>query len=369
MKKNNVVEYLIIIFIISTILCGCRYNVKNNSNVLKNTFDMKTASNVIETYMNYLIKGQISNAKKLYSKDLKSSLLQENENKNLKIFGYNLSDSNQVGKSGIFILNVSRTYIDKPFTSLDQYSIKVIKEGEEYKISEIKSIIQEEAFVYKNKIRLKSKDKANTNLVMSFRSFPSYVFSKDDEANINKLPVPKKNIGIMNLSYEGGMLAITTYDRNCYIGIVNIDQSLAVQGSQGGQSQGESDEESSTQESGNSGTVIEVPIGEEIITLDLLKDSKVNFMEFSKDEKFLAVQYTNSKVGNCIRVYRSDSGDMINYKFEEKFPLNKVNIVFSSFDEDILNFDVISKKNQDPSLSDITGKWQLDMKSFEAVRI
>lgn len=368
MNKKNVFIYVTVIFLICGTLTGCKSNTQNNSD-LKETFDMKAASNVIETYMNYITKGQTENAEKLYSKDLLTSPV-KSENEDLKIFGYNLADSNQVGKSAIFTLNVSRTYINKPFASLDQYSIKVTKEGQEYKISEIKSIIQEEVFIYKNKIRMKSKDKANTDLVMSFKSFPGYVFSKDDKANINKQPVPRHNIGIMNLSYEGDELAITTYDKNCYIGIINIDQSLAVQGGENGQGQGQSNGDDASMEDGSdSNGILEIPIGQEIVTLDLLQDSKVDLVEFSKDEKFLAVQYSNAKVHNCIRMYRVDGGDMIDYKFEEKFPLDKVDVVFSSFDEDILNFDVIAKKDQDPSLSNIVGKWQMDLKNFETVRM
>ncbi|WP_446898073.1 hypothetical protein ACSVC9_14105 [Clostridium sp. LBM24168] len=368
MNRRNVFLYVIIILLICGTLTGCKSSAQNNSN-LEETFDMKAASNVVETYMNYMIKGQTENAKKLYSKDLFKSPAKKDD-KDLKIFGYNLADSNQVGRSGIFTLNVSRTHTNKPFASLDQYSMKVTKEGQEYKISEIKTIVQEEVFIYKNKIRMKSKEKANTNLVISFKSFPGYVFSKDDKASINKLSVPKSNVDIMNLSYEGDMLAVTTYNGNCYIGVINIDQSLAVQAGESGQDQGQNSTDNENMEDSNeSNGIVEVPIGQEIITLDLLKDSKVNFVEFSKDEKFLAVQYSSAQVGNCIRMYRVDGGDMIDYKFEEKFPLDKVNVVFSSFDEDIVNFDVVAKKNQDPSLSNIIGKWQLDLKSFEAVRM
>lgn len=368
MKKRRVFIYVTIILLICEALTGCRSNT-NNSLQLKETFDMKAALNVVDTYMNYMIRGQVANAEKLYSEDILKSQV-KTQDKDLKIFGYNMADSNQVGKSGIFTLNISRTNTNKPFASLDQYSLKVIKEGHEYKISEIKSIVQEEAFIYKNKIRMKSKDKADTKLIMSFRSFPGYVFSKDDKAKIDKLPVPRRNIGILNFSYEGDMLAVTTCDSNCYIGVINIDQSLAVQGGQDAQGQGnEGATGGGMEDESESDSIVEVPIGQEIVTLDLLKGGKVDFMEFSKDEKLLAVQYSNAQVDNCIRMYKVDGGDMIDYKFEEKFPLDKVSVVFSSFDDDILNFDVIAKKSQDMSLSNIIGKWQLDLKSFEAVRM
>lgn len=80
-------------------------------------------------------------------------------------------------------------------------------------------------------------------------------------------------------------------------------------------------------------------------------------------------QYTNANIGHCIRLYKANSGDIVDYKFEEKFPLDKVDVVFSSFDEDILNFDVTPKNNSSESLSKLTGKWKLSLKNFKAVKM
>ena len=42
-----------------------------------------------------------------------------------------------------------------------------------------------------------------------------------------------KKFSSINFSYEGEKLAISTYNKNSFIGIVNIDESLAVQGDAG----------------------------------------------------------------------------------------------------------------------------------------
>ncbi|WP_207719466.1 hypothetical protein [Clostridium sp. cel8] len=359
-----------VVFIVSFLICiifftSCAKSIKKEYS-FEDTFDMKLASNIVETYMKYLTKGETESIKKLYSKDLLKSPV-NNENSKLRIWGYNVEDKSKIGQSAIFLIDVSRSYIDEPFASLDKYSIKVVKENNEYKISKIDNAVEQEAFVYKNKIRMKSKDSANTSMIISLKSFPNYVFAKNDEANLDKLPVPKYNLGIMNFSYDGSMLGVTTYDKNSYIGVIKIDQSMSVQGNMQDGGQGDSGQDS--QDSEGNQDVVEKPIGKEIVTLDFLKDSKVNFMEFSKDEKFLAVQYNNKDIGNCIRVYIIDDGDMIDYEFEEKFPMDKVDIDFSSFDDDVLNFDVVAKKNDDTSVSDIIGKWQLDLIKFKAVRM
>ena len=45
--------------------------------------------------------------------------------------------------------------------------------------------------------------------------------------------VPIKEFSSINFSYEGEKLAVSTYNKNSFIGIVNIDESLAVQGDAG----------------------------------------------------------------------------------------------------------------------------------------
>ncbi|MBP2033952.1 hypothetical protein J2Z42_002665 [Clostridium algifaecis] len=365
MKKNNIIKFLLFIFIICGLLVGCENNTKSNSQQTKDTFDMKAATNVANIYMDYLIKGDMVNIRKLYSKSMTKTPI-KNENNKLNIFGYSIQDIVQVGESGVFKINVSRSDTEKAFASLDEYSIKIIKENNNYKVEETNNVVQKEAFIYKSAIKMKTKDTADVNLVMALKAVPSYVFSKDDKANIEKVPVPRHNFGFMNFSYGGKLLAVTTYDKNCYIGVIKIDESLVTQGQESGSG-------SDSQDTGGGETKnkeeLEKPIGKEITSMDILKDVNVNFLEFSKDEKFLAVQYKTKDIGGCIRLYKVDGGDMAKYKFEDNFPLDKVNVVFSSFDEDTLSFDVLAKDKKNNSLSNIVGKWQLNLKDFKAVRM
>lgn len=366
-KKN--IRIIVMLFIIcSFTIIGCNQKKTEEAKETNQNFDMKAASNVSDTYMKYLVKGDIENVKKFYSKDLLKGDIRE-ENKNLKILGYSLFDTSEVGKSGIFKMRVSRADLNKPFTTLDEYSIKVKKENNDYKIDETNNTVQKEAFIENNQIRMRSKNNVNANLVMDIKTMPNYAFSKDDKANIDKISVPKSKFGIINFSYSGDNLAVSTQDKDSYIGIIKIDESLAVQGKdEGGGGEGNKSDQQGQQKEG-AGKAKEKPIGKEIVTLDLLKDSSIEFMTFSSDEKFLAVQYSKPDIGHCIRVYKSDGGDLIEFKFEEKYPLDKVNIIFSSFDKEILNFDVIPKKEGDKSASDVIGKWKLNMKDFKAVKM
>lgn len=357
--------FLFTLMMIPFILSGCKSDKKEEGKESTESFDMKAATNVADTYMKYLMKGDLENSKKFYSKDL----LKDSgaaENKSLRIFGYNLSDTSEVGKSGIFKMKVSRSDTTKPFGSLDEYSIKISKEESDYKISETNNNVQKEAFIENDQIRLRNKNNVSTNLVIDLGSIPNFAFSKDDKTNIDKIPVPKTKFGIVNFSYGGDNLAISTEDKDSYIAIIKIDESMAVQSDKGGDDKGGGGQQGGgkTGDGGGSKTK-EKPIGKEITTLDLLRDSRVEFMSFSPEEKHVAIQYTKAQIGHCIRVYKMDGGEMIPFKFEEKYPLDKVDITFSSYDKEALNYDVIPKKAGDKTITNTIGKWQLDLKEFK----
>lgn len=359
---------MFVVILFSGILFGCSSNEKINSTNIDENFDMKAAANTVDTYMKYLMKNDGENIKKLYSKELLKNPL-ANENENLNIMGYSLNDNSEVGRSGVFKVKIVRSDLSKPFSTLDEYSVKVIKEENDYKIGEISSILDREAFVEKNKIKMRSKDNISVNVIIGINNMPQYVFSKDDKANINKMSVPKSNFGILDFSYGGDYLALVTYDKNSYIGIVKIDETMEVQSSSTGSPGGQGSSESNNSQGNQIDEYNQKIIGKNIINLDILKNAKVEFLTFSSDEKFIALQYTNDSIGHCIRVYKMDSGDMISFKFEDNFPLNKVDVVFSSFDTDTLNFDVIFKANNRESLNDIVGKWRLNLKEYKAVKI
>ena len=241
---------------------------------------------------------------------------------------------------------------------MDEYAIKVVKDGAEYKISEVNSAPQKEAFVEGTGIRFRDKKNIKTNLIVDGAGLPKYAYARDDGAKLYKIVVPIKEFSSINFSYEGEKLAISTYNKNSFIGIVSIDESLAVQGD-AGKSSGQS-----SQGGGSGEMAKEKPIGKELIPIDLLLNCKVEFMAFSLDEKFLLVQYNKENVGKYIRVYKVDSGDMIPVNFEKDYPIEKVQIVFSSFGEGTMTYEVIPKSNVTSSETDIIGKWKLDLKDF-----
>jgi len=355
--------FYIMAFILAVTLLGCKSE-KPQEGGESNTFDIKSATNVVNTYMKYLMKEDYENGKRLYSQDLLSKLTPISDGE-MKVKGYNMSEINEVGKSGVFKVKVTRTNINKASASLDEYTFKVIKDGAEYKISEISSSSEKEAFYESGKIRFRSKDNIKTNLIIDASGIPQYAFSKDDKANVYKLPVPRNKFTNASFSYSGDKLGICTYDKDSYIGIIKIDESLAVQGGEEGKEGGAGGE---GDKSGSNVMPREKPIGKEITSVDVLKDCKVEFMTFSLDEKFMLAQYNKASVGKCIRIYKTDSGELIPVKFENNYPMDKVEIVFSSFDKGVVYFEVLSKGNVGKNEGDIIGKWVLDLKEFKVKR-
>ena len=123
-------------------------------------------------------------------------------------------------------LRVARTSMDSSLSCLDEYTIKIVKDGAEYKISEVTSSPQKEAFVEGTGIRFRDKKNVKSNLIIDKSGIPKYVYSKDDEARLYKILVPLKEFRSINFNYEGDKIAVSTYNKNSFIGVVNIDESL-----------------------------------------------------------------------------------------------------------------------------------------------
>jgi hypothetical protein len=353
---KKILSSLLILFCVLSFL-GCSKKEEEEKPKV-NAFEIKSAGNVVESYMNFIMKEDYENGKKLYTKELfrKVSKMPISD---IKIKGYNVTESNEVGRSGIFKVRVTRTSMVSSRSCLDEYSIKVVKDGADYKISEVASTPEKEAFVEGIGIRFRDKKNVKTNLIIDTAGFPKYAYSRDDGAKLYKMMVPMKEFGSINFGYEGDKLAVSTYNKNSFIAVVNIDESLAVQGDaakQGG--------DQSSQGAGSQVIAKEKPIGKELIPMDLLLNCKVEFMTFSLDEKFLVVQYTREDMGKSIRVYSVENGEMISMNFEKDYPVEKVQIVFSSFDKDAMTYEIMPKPNINSSDTDIIGKWKLNLKDF-----
>lgn len=368
MKKY--ISYILLFMFILTAL-GCSAIKKDSSKSPTgdgDEFNSKIATTVAQNYMNYIMSGDMESAKKLYSKEMSEKDVKVIQS-NLKILGYKMEEINEVGKSALIKMKVTRSVKDTASASLDSYNIKVSKEDGEYKIKEVGSQNEKEAFNEGYEIRLRQKNNVKTNLLIDMSGVPEFAFPKDDKANISKSPVPKKNFGNINFSYGGDKMAISTYNEDSYVGVVKIDESLAVQG---GDSTGGGDTGGGKQGQDNGkdkNKAREMPVGKEIISLDLIKAAKIHYMSFSLDEKFIMVQYEIINKGTTMRVYNVDNGQMIKVDIEKEFPMDFFDVTFYSFDNEVVNFDVKQKGNVTKEQIQKVGRWQIDLKDFKIKKL
>lgn len=343
----------------------------------KEKFDINIAINIVNTYMEYMLSGDIENAKELYSKELAEKSIEPYPT-DLKILGYKIFDIKEIGRSGVFNLKVVRGAPNKVISTLDYYHVKVELTENEYKIAEIATDTEKEAFLEGEGLRVKDKNKVKTNLIVDMSGIPYYAFPKNDAAMINKAPVPKESFGMISFNYNGERLAVTTKDeKDTYISIVEIDETITSpegNGGGGGASEGSGNGNGGGNVGGDGAggsklIIKEPPIGKGITSLDILQNATVENLMFSLEEEVVMAQYKVEGKGTTMRVYDVESGDLVDFNFQEKFPIDKVDVTFSSFTKSALNFEVKEKGEAGKEDAELLGKWQLDLKKFQVKKL
>ena len=352
-----------LLIIVSIIGCNSSSNKKNKSEEEK--FNTQIAKNVADNYMNALMSDNTDEAKKYLDKSIIEKTKIENKS-NLVIAGWQTDDSTEVGKASLFKIKTAKIMKDKPYSLLEEYKLKVSKKDGEYKINDISTTESQEVFMENNAIRVRNKDNVKTQLVVDMSGIPNYAYPKTDGAKIERLETPKKEFGIMTLSYSGSKLAISTKGNgNSYVAILVIDDSMQTQGGQGGGgSQSGGGEEGGGGTSGKESKTgpREIPIGKKILSIDLLKD-EIDLITFSKTEKFLNVQYKNQG-GTYIKLYNAESSEVMSKEIEDKFPKSRYDVTLVRFEEEDLIFEVKGKTGNGGN-----GRYKIDLKDFKIEKL
>ncbi|QGU96581.1 hypothetical protein GOM49_17130 [Clostridium bovifaecis] len=367
MKKY--ISYMLIFIIVFTLI-GCTKQKAENVRE-KDRFDIKVANNIVESYIKNITAEKYNEANDLVSERVKTDVKDIKPN-DLKIKGFRTEEMTESSGEGNFRVNVVKSNVNKPETQVIEYRFKVIKDGIDYKIDEIKTSLFREAFQSFDEIRLRKEQDLDTLLITAMEGLPKYAYSKDDNAKMKSQLVPKGNFGVITLNYTGSTIAITTTGEDTYIGILAFDDSMETQGQNKGGGQGggqQGDGGANGQQDGNQKGKMpkEKPIGKQLLSCDVMQKTTVEDMIFSKDEKTLAIQY--QKEGKrSIRVYNIGSGELIKFKFEEEYPLNKVDVILKGFEKDTMKYTVVPKGEQ-KDVSEYVGNWEMDLKEFKAKKL
>lgn len=347
----------ILIFMTIFIFVGCSKNQYENVRE-KDVFDMKVAAKIVESYFDYTKAEKYEDADKLLDEMAKTDTKGLKPSP-LKIRGYRINNVRESGSEGDFKVNVIKANSSKPETQLIEYRIRVAKKGLDYKITSVEASLFKEAFQKKNQIRFRKENNIETLLITNIDGIPKYGYSKSDAGKLQSELVPKKDFGMCCLSYSGNMLGITTKGDGSFIGIISLDDTIQTQGSNKNQNQNQ--EQSNNNQ--DLDIVKEKPIGKNILLCDLLKNTSIENMVFSQDDKLLLVQYNKDK-NTCINVFDTESGETIPISFESEYPLSKVNVVFREFKKDKMIFSVVSKDSEEKS-NKYVGEWELNLQSYK----
>ncbi|MCY6957998.1 hypothetical protein [Clostridium brassicae] len=332
----------------------------------KDNFDMKMANLTVENYVKFTKNQQYEQANKLVSDSVKINKQDLTEN-GLKITGYKILEMNESNEGGNFKIQVIKSNEGKPETLITESEILVKKEGIDYKINKINTNIKKEIFYNDGMLRLRKENEVDTSLVTDMQGLPKYAYSKDDKAKMKMQIVPKTNFGIIEFGYEGTSVAMTTFDSDTFVSILILDDTMTTQGNN---SNPQDQQGAGGQKEKAGGKVLkEVPIGKKVTSCDILTNSKVEFMRFSLDEKYLAIQYiANDNSKRAIRLYDTSNGDMIPVIFEEEYPLNKVQVILQEFQNEKMKYKVIPKSENDKN-NDYIGEWEMDLKELKLKKL
>jgi len=342
----------------------------NASQSEENKFDIKKAESVIDNYMRSMISEDQSAMNKLLTTQLLKTL-KTIEKSSIKVKGYKMDETTEVGDTGVFKVKVTSTSLKDSKSSIDNYVFKVVIENSNYKIGEVKTVLEKECYYENYGLRIRNKSAVESQLLIDSDGIPQFGFAKEDKSKALKLELPRTNFQNITFDYSGDNLAISIVEKIAFIGIVKIaNDAMETAAGQGGEDQsGGGDKKELPGQGKKNMSPREKPVGKELTTLDALKDCKVDFMVFSPDEKFLLVQYTNKDTRKCLRVYDADKGDLISFKFEDNFNVDNLDIKYAYFGKETLHFEVIPKEDKKELEKQVAGLWQLDLKKFKAKKV
>lgn len=352
-KLFSLIAMLLILFSFTSCKKEKIENVKE-----KDEYEVEEATKVVKGYLENLINGDLNKSNSFLLDNIKENNIDENVD-NMVINSFRIEEVNESEDKAFFTVKVTKQDKNNSKAILSNYLIKVKKENMDYKIEEINNSILREIFRFEESLRIRFESGVDTNLLVEMDGIGNYIYPKDDKGKLNMKAVPKEKFALTSFAYEGDLVAITTKDENTFVGIINIDETTQTAGE-------EKDKEPEDEDSGKGVKLKEKPMGKDLVSCDLLMNSKVSELVFSLDEKYIIVQYIKEDNINCFRVYSTESGELIPVKLEEEFPLNKANVYFRNVDEDLLYFDVIDKNGADKKY---IGRWQIDFKEIELKKV
>ncbi|MGL5085106.1 MAG: hypothetical protein ACRC68_05220 [Clostridium sp.] len=357
--KKRIVNILIILTTI-ILLMGC--NIISDENVKINIFNSTEAIDIAKEYLENINKGEVGEASKLCVEEIIAN------NKELsvgtsKIVAYNVDSLIEKANSVYIVFNVLRSSSSEPKCDLDSIAINVAKVGEEYKITEVKSINKKQIFVKNEGLRVIDEGAGNSQLIINLKNMPKDVYLRENEVMLYKETSPRDAFGMISLSYTGQKIAISTVgENNVLIAIGYLDESKPAQGSGEGETSNEAGQSENLQD------LLQKPIAKKIVTADLLKDVKIQNLIFSQEEDELIVEYIDKLGVKRIKIYKTEDGTLAKTTIDEIFSVEKYHVVLNSLDKNTIYINVIEVEGSKDIDKNILGTYKLDLETLEITK-
>lgn len=357
MKKN--ISLMLWIIVILSIFIGC--SEKQNDEVTIKLFNMDKANKIVAGYLDSLIAGDINKANEYLSPQLLegNKILGEGVS---EIISYKPDCAVEGGTYGYFVYSVVRSSGIQSKSDLEDMTFKINKIDGEYKIEEVKAKSKKEVYASGGGLRIIGEEGGKSSLIVSLDSLPKDTYLKDNKVMIYKDKIPNNGFGKVSLSFTGTRIAVTTTDNiDSYIFLAYIDETLmasATIDSDFSQSQGESGINQLE-------NILEKPIAQKIVSVDLLKESKVIKLDFSEKEETLQIDYKNKYNMDRIKLYSTGDGSMIPTELDAMFSEENYNIYDGVFGEDNFTFKV-SSLNDEKALS---GEYVLNLRTLDIKKL
>ena len=350
----------LLITLVALTFTGC--NAINNEKPKVNIFNPTEAMDVAKNYLGNVSKGELTEANKLCIDELK------NNNNDIstgtsRIVAYNIGDLVEKADSVYVIFNVLRSSDIQPKCDLDSFAINVGKFGEEYKITDVKSVNKKQIFVKNNGLRLIEDGIGDSQLIVKLSNMPKDVYLRENEVMIYKEIVPSDAFGMISLSYTGQKIAISTVNEDSiFIAIGYLDESKPVQGSSEGKTSNEAGASADLE------GLLDDPIAKKMVPVDLLKDVKIQNFIFTQEEADLVVEYIEKSGVKRIKLYKTEDGTLINTTMDKMFPSEKYNVVLDSLDKNDIYIKVSEVEGKKGIDKEILGIYKVDLKNYEITK-
>ena len=351
----------VILVLTISILIGCS-KVKDDNEVSLDLFDVFKGKELATNYLINIRNDDIEKANEICVRELVDNNVNLSEGIS-DIAGFQLDKTIASSNFAYYIFNVIRDSSKEPKSDLESYTIKVNRNGDNYSISEIKAKSQRELYIKNNVLRIIGEKGGKSSLVISLNNIPKDTYLRDNKIMLYKEKVPNNNFGKVVLGFTGQKIAISTVDdKNAFICIAYIDNTLMQNGTNdvAGSTSSQGSQISELQE------ILEKPITSKVVPVDLLNNVQIENFIFSKEDDNIAVNYKNQSGIERLNIYKADDGTKIDAKLEDVFNSDIYNVKAEYFDEDKLTFNVYKS---DSSSDDITGKYILNMKSEEMIKL